>query len=543
MDFDLTFKDWQEKIKSTLGKTEWITVLSRSELHHDVSRGGFYSALVSNDIVDKSLENYSWDLLIGHGMPGFVTYSKGGESITEYHRFSDDGIEPIVYWRDFHGVRENYYEISEEFRLYFNLFEDKKSLHDCVLIHIDDNGDDIEVVKISKNEVKIKLKYIKEFLAAKKMRLAIFFDFMRFSGKSLEELKLEEMNDVVKSDDYIYSVCVRDIVIDTDKSQGWLLGKKLISGLKDFNPDIFGRNEKRKYEDFIIGIDEDGNSILHTCDENKLANYFGKNPDAPHYLTPVYFTRDVLKKYYDNPDKFSVDDGNISCRGLWSLRIDNNHPKYVIAYLGDLGHLHHKEQLYWRSYNISSQEGISRVAWKRGFMAEFTDPERPDLYFKYKFEIFQKAWFDTYGWYLFKPLSKGDSHHLDALHVPTTNDQKEFDEQVLSLTKILIDSLNEKKLVNGIGLTKENPKGIDKFELFLESKKIRLPGMLEFIRNLQFLRSTSVAHRKSDKNRDYAKARKYFKLEEKSHQEVFEDILIKSIWILNSLENQLLKEK
>lgn len=258
-------------------------------------------------------------------------------------------------------------------------------------------------------------------------------------------------------------------------------------------------------------------------------------------MTPVFFKKEVLTKYYSNPEKYTVDDGYLHCKGLWGLRMDNNHPRYVTVFLGDLARLHRKEQVYWKSFNVVHQGGISRVAWERGFEAKFTDPEQPDLYFKYKFEIFQKAWFEKFGWYLFKPLSKDDFHHFKSLHVPLTNDQKELDEQVLSLTKIFIDSLNEKELVKGISVEKANPKGIDKLEAFLISKNVRFKGMFKFLRNLQSLRSTSVTHRKSEKSKDYQKVRKFFDFDNKEPQEIFEDILIKAIWTLNSLEGYFLK--
>lgn len=242
---DLTFQDLQKKIKGTLGETEWITVFSQSSAHQDIDRGGFFSAFISNEKIKQVLKDYQWDLGINGGLPRFCSRFENGKEITEYYRFSENGIEPVVYWRTFHGVREDYYEISEEFRLYFNLFEDCKNLKDAKFIHIDDNGDENEVISINGNEVKIKLKYLKEFLAVKKMHLAIYFDFMRFSQKTLNELKQKEINDVTHGSDYIYSICVRDLVISDTKSQGWLMGKKLIAGLKDFKPDIFGRSEEK----------------------------------------------------------------------------------------------------------------------------------------------------------------------------------------------------------------------------------------------------------------------------------------------------------
>ena len=68
-----------------------------------------------------------------------------------------------------------------------------------------------------------------------------------------------------------------------------------------------------------------------------MSNYFGANPDAPHYLTPIFFDSAVLSKYYSNPEKYKVDDGIIRCGTLWSLYIDNQNTGYVSAYLGDLG--------------------------------------------------------------------------------------------------------------------------------------------------------------------------------------------------------------
>lgn len=203
MDKDLTFKDYIENIKMSLGKTEWVVVFSKKAAYKDIDQGGYFSALIANDHVKKSLENYSWDLLIGDGRPGFCTHYEKGKEITEYYRFSNDGIEPFVYLRTFSGAKPDYYEISEEFKLYFDLYEDRKGPKDIKLIHIDDNGDDNEVVIIEENLVKVKLAYIKKFLAVKNMHLAIFFDVMRFDKRTLNELKQKEIEEK-KGGDRLY---------------------------------------------------------------------------------------------------------------------------------------------------------------------------------------------------------------------------------------------------------------------------------------------------------------------------------------------------
>ena len=533
-EIDLKFNDFLNKFDE-LGKGEWIIVYSSHRDDKEESSGS-YCALIAESKLEKSLSDPSWDLSIGNGLPGFSFHFEGGKEIGTYSR-SDDGVEPLVVWRGFHGMKDGYWEVSEEFRFYFNLFEDRRNNK---FILIDDNGDDEDVILMSDKEIKIKARLIKEFIAVKKMRLALFFDFNRFSKKTIEEQNIKEYHEHKKGDDFVYSIGARNwdaFGDDIRKSQGFLMGKKLILGLKDFKPRLFDRDEK-KFVDFIIGVDDDGKEIVHTSEEDKLANYFGKNPGSPQFVTPVLFKKDVLIKYYAQPEKYSVEDGYLRCGGMWGLRMDNDHSDFIMAFLGDLGHLSYNEQLHWRSFNLATKGRMSHTAWSRGFEAQFTDPEKSDLYFKQKYSIFQEAWEKKFDWKFFKPLGKDDEHYLKTLRVPLTNEQKEFDEQVLSLAKVFIDSLNEQELGKNLTIPKENPKGLDKLEAFLLEKGMRVDKMIEFLRNLQTLRSTSVAHRKGD---NYEKIKKYFEIGEKDLSKVFDEILIKSAWVLNTLENRFLK--
>jgi hypothetical protein len=217
----------------------------------------------------------------------------------------------------------------------------------------------------------------------------------------------------------------------------------------------------------------------------------------------------------------------------------NNHRDHVVVWLGDLKFLPYKEQTHWKAFNITrSDREIIYADYTRNIEGNFADPEHPELYFKYKFKLFQKAWNEKFGWYLFQPLSEEDAHYMKSLHVPTTNEQKEFEDQVFSITKILIDSLNSGKLSIGPTINKENPGKIDKLDAFLKSHGLNLPEMISFLRNLQSLRSTGVAHRKGD---NYEKVKKFFDIGKKDLPVIFEDILIKCVWVLNTMENKFFK--
>lgn len=534
-DNDLTFSDFLSKFDQ-LGQGEWLTVYAGPSDRIDSPI--FYSALIREDLVEKSLKDPSWDLRIGDGRPGFCFRFEGGKEIGSYYRHSDEGVEPLVMWRNFYGIKPGYWEISEEFRLYFDLYEDRAK---GLLIKINDNGDEEEVALISDQEIKIKLRLVTEFLAVKRMRLALFFDMNRFSEKTLAELHIKESHKIKAGNDFVYSIGARPwngFTEEGHRSHGFLLGKKLVAPTSDFKPRMFG-SEKRQYVDFIIGVDEHGGEVLHTCEDERLANYFGKNPGAPQYVTPVFFRKEVLGKYYSQPSKFSVEDGYLRCGGLWGLRMDNNHRRYVMILLGDLGHLSYIEQLHWRSFNVASGK-MSRTAFERGFEGKFADPENPALFFRQRFDSFQKNWEKKFGWLLFKPMNEGDAYHLKALRIPLTNEQKEFDEQVLTLTKILIDSLNEEQLQKELPVQGQNSKGLEKLEQFLTHRGADFPEMFEFLRKLQTLRSTAVAHRKG---KNYEKVKDFFSIGKRELSLIFEDIVVNCIRVLNTLERSVLGSK
>ena len=69
------------------------------------------------------------------------------------------------------------------------------------------------------------------------------------------------------------------------ENYSFIYAKKVIFGCNLCDCNIWPYNEEKSYLDFIIGIDENGKEVKYTCNPNKLSNYFGANPIAPHYLT------------------------------------------------------------------------------------------------------------------------------------------------------------------------------------------------------------------------------------------------------------------
>jgi len=476
--------------------------------------GAIYCALVPNDAVVRSLSDPSWDLSIGQGRPTcIVRYLQGGEKEIRYNRFGNDaGVEPFVIVRDFHGVREKSVELVEEFRLLHNLFAVPRSGR---LLRFDDAGEEHEVVRLEDSRVLVQARELRQFLAIKDASLVLQIDSVAHSPLTLKELAPSECDiSHVASDRCVsFQVIAKDFPSRGNKSFSRLLGKRVIEGVAKSESGIwpYGEDQPESYPELIIGADENGDPARCTCDPGKLAHYFGANPNAQHYLTPTYFRREVLQRYYNNPQRYTVEDGAIRCAGLWLLHIDNHLTDVVAAYLGDLGRdLPESERQHWLPHNVLADEGISKAKWQRDFLAEPADPERPDLLFKYRFGQFQTAWLEKFGWPLFVPLTTGDAHLFSTLREPLNEYQGEFDSQVLALTKLLIDSLNEKQLVASLGSVPADTKGISKLELFLNQDSLpEAEKTVTFLRTLQSLRSTGVGHRKGS---GYEKAAAAFDL-------------------------------
>jgi hypothetical protein len=169
-------------------------------------------------------------------------------------------------------------------------------------------------------------------------------------------------------------------------------------------------------------------------------------------------------------------------------------------------------------------------------MAEFTDPQKPDLAFKQAFDCFQSRWEEKFGWPLFKPLSEADSHSLVALRIPLSSDQAEFDGQVLALSRVLVESLNEESIQAALPQKEVGAKGITKLEKFLQASGLSdYQGFIKFLRDLHDLRE-GTAHRKGEK---YEKAAARFRLDEKDLSHAFEDILREATIFLQYLESRL----
>ena len=237
--------------------------------------------------------------------------------------------------------------------------------------------------------------------------------------------------------------------------------------------------EKSKYESFITGIDDEGELIYENCgeinrdvfkltyskdDEGEKSYENSKKIDRVvlkltcfkddegerdrDILKLTYFKKEVLNKYYNEPNKYQVDGFSVESE-FFILKIDNNVDEYIPVFFRYLREFPEVEQLHWKQYNIPPKEGMNMSQTYYEVMVEEKWGARPrmcDLYFKSEYKNFNKKWEEKFGWKLYKPLSKKDEYLFTALHKITSNNIKAFCEQTLTIVKLTIDRIKRKRI-------------------------------------------------------------------------------------------------
>ncbi|MDR1169104.1 MAG: hypothetical protein LBK53_09505 [Heliobacteriaceae bacterium] len=510
------YNDFLE-INDKLGEETWVKLFKTDE---DFSEF-YFSVIVPNEDLYRLTLRADWNI---------NPYDSSGiyNDKEDLHIIGlERKIKPVVILREFCGLRDSYAEILEEIRFFYGLYFDRNQ-NKYLKINDDGTEEDVIIVKDS-SEVLMQRKYLRKFLSAKDMTLVIYFDIRKRIKYGFNSDTFGYINETYSNSNVLFNISITDMSFLDENDDNEIIryyGKKFIRGYSSELkfPEADPYNVKQ-YEEFIVDIDEYDNCITFSCNPD-LLRYNEVHKQGINFDKKVFFDKGVLKKYYDNHSLFTVADKYVKCANQWELPIEYAGKNYVVISLGNLGRiLSLREQHYWKSYNIPP-------AWDYNGDKSLSVDEK----FKEAFKSFQNKWVKQHKWYLFKPLLKQDAHHLHSLHIPLFDNQREFDEQILSLVKIMIDSLNDKELNK---LTNKKCSGsIDKLKTYLEI--VQLQGYdthIEFLKKLQCLRSTSVAHRKG---KNYKKISEEFNMCKKSLPDVYKDILSRAVEFLNYLERRLI---
>jgi hypothetical protein len=260
----------------------------------------------------------------------------------------------------------------------------------------------------------------------------------------------------------------------------------------------------REYCSFII--QDWKNKRISECssDPEFLANYFTKS-DLPYETSPAFFSREVLRKYKDTPEKYTIDKDKIYCRGAWQLQYGINDMGQVHAYICYLSYLPYKEQLYWKHYNEEPKAGLSATTVARDFYAEFvTDPFDPLSELKTLLVSFPSIEGKCEYGPIWRPPNKDI---VEQLIYMTGDSQKEWENDIHLLDKAVVEGLNARslrKIVQSLSPILPNTETLRSIKLLGEL--LRLKDIAEDIREdviapleeLHMIRSKVFGHRKGE---------------------------------------------
>lgn len=516
----MTLNEQIEKlIADKLGEGQWIQVSGDSNLLD--YEGGFWCGFVKKKNINSIFKDESWEILDHQATPGFVII--GNDIVYESDGLSEYGFEALLYRREFYGMAEDYVELSQEFILLNNLRYEESS-HKYYAMY--DSGECEEAVRYKDSQtIEIKFKFIRQYISAKQLVFLLYFDFCKYY--SVVDKNERPKTKKIINEGLFYTISSGYINSVTDKGCVRILGKKLYMPLQVEKCNYWPYEKPEEYPEYDILENQNGELYKFTSDPDQLDNYFGVNSDAPHYLTPIAFKKEVLQKYYDHPEKYKIQDGRLECGQLWSLPIDNHHEDYISAYLGDLGkRLPEGERLHWKEYNIIVDYPLSTTAFQRDFANIPVDSPNVDHQFQKTYAYLNKLWKSKYGWTLFIEDNEDVQECFNQVRSPLLNTSREFDDLVLCLVKILIDGLNEKNIKKHLKEVHDNLRGINALKQFFGENDFQgFEDHIKFLKKLYELRSGSGAH---IKGKNYNKICKYFGLQGNNYTEVFNNLLGKA---------------
>lgn len=444
---DYKFEDYISVYKN-LNSAEWVTIYEhpkKKDLENDIFT---FCALLENSKLDEDYLDYpewnfssdsfgcsGFDRILAQGKEQEIFYS--GETYGEY--------EYLVALRHFEKY-ESTVEINPKLIWYKNLIKVEDGYRDPI-------SDEI-IIKVNSEKIEIQKSYLKDFLSAYKKLCVIVFDHRRYfySNDILISPSKKE-----KNEQFCFNIFTSSIsyTIDESKKINYLsriFGKVIVTPfLKPRHHEFISLTKSEEFEEFIIGHDNEDEEVLFTCDEGKLANYFGANPHAPYFLTPTYFKITVLDKYKNDPRNYKISDSNLSFLSKWSIPFSINEENTVVVWLGDLGRIPYEEQKYWRSFNITPKGGIEKNFYERQINAKWTEPSRLESKLVPTISEINSVIVKNYGDILFKPLSTADSQIYNTFMLPTNLSIPEYQSFLMKFNKILAESINTKLIEKIMG--------------------------------------------------------------------------------------------
>ena len=220
--------------------------------------------------------------------------------------------------------------------------------------------------------------------------------------------------------------------------------------------------------------------------------------DEDDWLTrysPAFFNSEVLSRYAADPDRWSVANDRIRCRGGWRLReYHTNEAGQVWALIEDLRKLPRRELEHWRQHNEAPISPVTEADLQRTFFGELSENPEPLPEIQYILSMWTRI---NCSWWTLR-----EDGAIERLAIPVSGARKAWEEAIVALFKVVIEGFDKSDLTARLeqaGGEAEQKWGsirvLEKLLAFASGNA--QPVRLSAINDLRELRN-GIAHPKSD---------------------------------------------
>jgi hypothetical protein len=474
-----------ESLRSFLRNPEW-TYLYYSDGTYS-NKIQIWTVCCDDASALSAMQTTGWPISSGDGNPTYSYHYEGGSRVFEYHPMEkSQGFEPFLFRTSHHHEKfATEWEFSQSARLFLGLWRDPKGKN---LFVINPSAEMELAVEFGDSFVRIRSNLLDALLGVRGKNLLQLFEV----AQPLADNQLVVRRSLVSDDSdwqAHYFGNEKDSVIDRFQA---VSGKfRYLPMLTD---DAIASLENTTDIDktFIVGRNSDGSLAISTSNPDELNNYFDLNPGQLPYLTPVFFKRDVLTKYVDDPERFSLEPTRLFCGYIWSIQIDTTYDNEVMVWLGDLGqYLPDTEYFHWRHHNIFSSKSVSNETIQRDIHGQWVESSDIFLALSESIASLNLEWEKAFSHRFFKNLGDFDRTRLSTLTYPTNATYKGVVSQVEKLALLLIEAINTDYLPK----TKNLDGSINRLVAFMKEHGINeADEMVSNLRDLYRTRSKAGAH-------------------------------------------------
>ncbi|MDO8869524.1 MAG: hypothetical protein Q7V10_02115 [Methanobacteriaceae archaeon] len=426
----------------------------------DKQNGGLflYSLLVSEEKLKGNFveDLLNWSFMISSGYGYGYSYSNQEKTpfLCEPMDSADpellDGSTPIFFLRECFNHTSEKLEINQKISHILEICWNEKRKAFC---KFNDVGDFIDIATMEDKDNLTLCTLRKEelyfYMYLSKSVLIRFIDIMRYS-KNFKKAQHDKRQELILKDpeNEIYGSLRIEILDDDEINFSWMRAFQIIRNKvsdEKMMKQLMGK-EDREYESFIINDFKNDRIVEWSSNPEKLANYFIES-DNPYETSPAFFKPEVLSKYKQDPEKYTVHSQSIECRGSWSLDyIDINEEGQVFAFMYQISRLPYSEQKYWKSFNEKPKAGISKRAYDHYFLGKWDSEYDPLISLKNILDTFPQAKFGDEIHSLWKMPKMPPTKDIKFLNYVVTDSTKEWEDQISVLNQILIEGLRSKTI-------------------------------------------------------------------------------------------------